>query len=121
MKKTKNTETENFINDVLTADAEQGKILVTIRKIVLKIRKDAEEEIKYGGLVFNVDTKLVCGIFIRKKHISLEFTFGMTMSDPDKFLEGNGKYRRHLKISEKSEIKGKKVEFYLRQAFALKY
>ena len=115
-----NDQIENFIQDVLFVNEEQGENLVSLRKIVLKIRHDAQEEIKYGGLVFNVDAKLICGIFIRKKHISLEFSFGVMMSDPDKNLEGNGKYRRHLKIFGKNDIKNKKVEFYVSQAFALK-
>ncbi len=116
-----NDQIESFIQDVSFIDEEQGKNLVFLRQTILKIRPDAQEEIKYGGLVFNVDAKLICGIFIRKKHISLEFSFGMMMSDPDKYLEGNGKYRRHLKIFDKKDIKIKKVESYVSQAFTLKY
>jgi len=71
--------------------------------------------------VIFIDAELICGIFIRKKHISLEFSFGMMMSDPDNYLEGKGKHRRHLKIFDKKDIKNKKVEFYATQAFTLKY
>lgn len=116
-----NDQIENFIQDVSFIDEEQGENLVSLRKTIQNIRPDAQEEIKYGGLVFNVEAKLICGIFIRKKHISLEFSFGMMMSDPDKFLEGNGKYRRHLKIFDKKDIKNRKVESYVSQAFALKH
>jgi hypothetical protein len=116
-----NDRIERFMQDALFVDEEKGKILVSLRKTILKISPDAQEEIKYGGLVFNVDTKLICGIFIRKKHISLEFSFGTMISDPDKYLEGNGKYRRHLKIFDKKDIKSKKVESYVSQAFKLKY
>ena len=110
---------KRFIEDTLFIDEEKGKILVSLRNVILKISPDAQEEIKYGGLVFNVDAELICGIFIRKKHVSLEFSFGMKMSDPDKHLEGDGKYRRHLKIFDKKDIKNKKVEFYVTQAFRL--
>lgn len=116
-----NDRIERFMQDALFVDEEKGKILVSLRKTILKISPDVQEEIKYGGLVFNVDTKLICGIFIRKKHISLEFSFGTMISDPDKYLEGNGKYRRHLKIFDKKDIKSKKVESYVSQAFKLKY
>jgi hypothetical protein len=116
-----NDRVERFIQDALFIDEEQGKILVSLRKTILKISPDAQEEIKYGGLVFNVDTKLICGIFLRKEHISLEFSLGMMISDPGEYLEGNGKYRRHLKISDRKDIKGKKVESYVSKAFKLEY
>ena len=116
-----NDRIEQFVQDVLFIDEEKGEILISLQKIVLKINPNVQEEIKYGGLVFNVDSKLICGIFIRKKHISLEFSFGMLMSDPDKYLEGKGKYRRHLKIFNKKDIKNKKIEFYVDQAFKLKH
>ena len=116
-----NDRIESFIQDVSSIDEEQSKNLVFLRKTILKIRPATQEEIKYGGLVFNVDAKLICGLFIRKKHISLEFSLGVMMSDPDKYLEGNGKHRRHLKIFNKNDIKNKKVQFYVSQAFKLKY
>ena len=115
-----NDRIESFIQDVSSIDEEQSKNLVFLRKTILKIRPATQEEIKYGGLVFNVDTKLICGIFTRKKHISLEFSFGMMISDPDKHLEGKGKYRRHLKIFDKKDIKNKMIESYVNQAFKLK-
>jgi len=114
-----NNETERFIDDISFVDAEKGKILISLQKIILKTNPNAQEEIKYGGLVFNANAKLICGIFIRKNHISVEFSYGMLLSDPDKYLEGDGKYRRHLKIYDKKDIKNKKVEFYVAQAFKL--
>ena len=33
----------------------------------------------------------------KKKHISVEFDRGSGMQDPNNFLEGSGKNRRHLK------------------------
>lgn len=41
------------------------------------------------------------------------------MRDPDNFLEGSGANRRHLKIFQKEDIKNKKVEYYIKQSFAL--
>lgn len=54
-----NDQIERFIQDVLFSDEEKGKILISLRKTILKISPDAQEEIKYGGLVFNIDTKLI--------------------------------------------------------------
>ena len=108
---------ERFIDDTLSVDKEKGEILLSIRKIILTICPDTQEEIKYGGLVFNVDTELICGIFIRKKHISLEFSFGTDFSDQKKYLEGSGQYRRHLKIMNDRDIENKDVVFFVSQAF----
>jgi len=108
---------ERFIDDTLFVDDEKGKMLLVLRKIILKICPDAREAIKYGGLVFNVDAELICGIFIRKKHVSLEFGSGYKFSDPKGYLEGSGKYRRHLKISNDKDIAHKDIRFFVAQAF----
>ena len=112
-----NNEIERFIEDISFVDEEKGKMLISLRKIILKINPDSQEEIKYGGLVFNTNKKLICGIFIRKNHVSLELSFGFLMSDPDKYLEGNGKFRRHIKFFNTKDIKNKKIAFYVSQSF----
>ena len=111
---------ERFLQDSSFVDNEKGDVLVSLRKIILQVSTSAPEEIKYGGLVFNKDSKLICGIFIRKEHLSLEFNYGVMFSDPEKHLEGSGKYRRHLKIRSKKDLKDKKTKFYVEQAFQLK-
>ena len=93
-----NPKINDFIHDLLFIDEDKGEIVISLRKLVLEVAPDAKEEIKYGGLVFIINDKLFCGIFVRKKHISVEFVKGVEMQDPDNFLEGGGKYRRHLKI-----------------------
>jgi len=112
-----NDRVEQFIRDTLSIDEEKGDIIVSLREMILEISPDAHEEIKYGGVVFNVNSELISGIFLRKKHISLEFSFGMKMSDPDGYLEGSGKYRRHLKLMNDSDIANKDVKFFVTQAF----
>jgi len=115
-----NPKIENFISDTLFVDEEKGELLVFLRKLVLNYFPKTSEEIKYGGLVFIIGKRLFCGIFIRKNHVSLEFDYGAEMSDPNKFLEGIGKYRRHLKIRSLDDIKNKNVDFYLKQSLIMK-
>ena len=38
------------------------------------------------------------------------------MKDPNKLLEGSGKFRRHLKIKSKEDISNKDVDFFVKQA-----
>ncbi len=114
-----NPKINDFIHNLLFIDEDKGEIVISLRKLVLELAPDAKEEIKYGGLVFIINDGLFCGIFVRKKHISVEFVKGAEMQDPDNFLEGGGKYRRHLKILQYEDIKNKKVEYYIKQSFEL--
>ena len=109
----------NFIQDILLANEDKGEIVLSLRGLVQEVALNAKEEIKYGGLVFVIGSRLFCGIFIRKNHISVEFDRGVELQDPDNFLEGSGKKRRHLKIFKQEDIKSKKVEYYIRQSFKL--
>ena len=69
------------------------------------------------GIVFLTDNRLICGIFVRKNHISIEFSMGNEIQDADGFLEGSGKYRRHIKLFELKDMKNKKVKYYFKQSF----
>ena len=60
-----NPKISNFLQDTLLMSEEKGEIVISLRKIVLKIAPDAKQEIKYGGLVFLIDGRLICGIFVR--------------------------------------------------------
>ena len=114
-----NPKIENFIQDILLIDEDKGETLISLRGLVLKIARNAKEDIKYGGLVFIIDNRLFSGIFIRKNHISVEFDRGAEMQDSDNLLEGSGKKRRHLKIFQQEDIKNKKVEYYVKQSYKL--
>jgi len=114
-----NPRINNFIQDILFLDEDKGEIVVSLRDLVLNIAPNAEEEIRYGGLVFVSNNRLFCGIFVRKNHTSVEFDRGAQMQDLDNFLEGSGKYRRHLKIYKREDIKNKKVAYYVKQSFKL--
>ncbi len=108
----------NFLNDTNDISPEQFAIVTELRELINSINPDAEQEIKYGGLVFNVGKELITGIFTRKKHISVEFSFGAGFADPEKLLEGSGKLRRHLKIVTNEHIQEKRVEDFVKIAFA---
>ena len=75
----------------------------------------------YGGTIYELelgkhDTS-VCGHFIYKQHVSLEFSNGYQLDDPDSILEGKGKFRRHIKLRELADIEEKSVRLFLQQAF----
>lgn len=114
-----NSKVNDFIEDFQFLDEEKMEIVISLRELALAIVPEAKEEIKYGGLVFFTSHRLFCGIFTRKNHISLEFDRGAEIENSDNFLEGGGKYRRHLKLFKKEDIKNKKAGYYIRQCFKL--
>ena len=94
-----------------------------IDAIVGEVCPGAGRRSMYGGIVFELEPgnhkTLVCGHFVYKKHVSLEFSNGNELHDPHGVLEGNGKYRRHIKLARQCEIDEKSVRSMIEQAFSL--
>ena len=112
----KNEKVQEFLDELLKYKTESFNIITEIREIFLNTYPNTEEKIMYGGIVFYFDSEFYGGVFAYKKHISIEFSIGFLMNDPNKLLEGNGKYRRHLKIRSKDEILTKNVKSFIKQA-----
>jgi len=99
-------------------------IVTELRSIISETAPETNEQTKYGGLVFPlIDSKygdrFVCGIFTYSKHISIEFSRGNELNDPYNVLEGNGQYRRHIKIHSMDDIINKHVRDYIAQSYQL--
>ena len=103
---------KQFLNDLKSFMPEKAKIIIALRKIVLQVIPEATEVMMYGGIVYKTD-RLLCGLFTRKKHITIEFGNGSLMDDPYSVLEGTGKERRHIKIFNFNDIKEKKIKYYI--------
>ncbi len=69
----------------------------------------------YGGIMFSFK-KDFAGLFVYKKHISFEFSQGYRFADPNAWLQGKGKYRRHVKVVSVDDIINKQVNFFVKQA-----
>lgn len=116
MRKSKNEEVQSFLEEIERTDAEKYISIIEMRELVFNSYPKTSEKIMYGGILFSLNTADFGGLFVRKKHISFEFSNGYTMKDPNQQLEGSGKFRRHLKIRSIIEIKEKDVAFFVRQA-----
>ena len=86
---------------------------MTLAEIAQNIVSDIADEFsalevgaKYGGTVFTAQgsNQLICGVFVYKKHISIEFSKGYLLQDPTKKLQGSGKFRRHLNIEKQDDV-----------------
>lgn len=115
METLKNEQVQKLLEKIMMIDFEKFEILQELRKIVFSNFPETNERIMYGGIMFSLEYDFG-GLFVRKNHISLEFSFGASMNDPQKILEGTGKLRRHLKIRSLADIENKTVDFFVKQS-----
>ena len=111
----KDNKVERYLCELELVDLEKFETLQLIRNEVKRIYPNIDERMMYGGIMFSIVNEDLGGVFVRKNHISVEFTSGNIMDDPNKKLEGNGKFRRHVKIKDKSEIVAKELTFFIKQ------
>ena len=93
-------------------DPERFELVQALRELILDLDSSISEEVKYGGILFSAG-KPFCGVFSYTKHVSLEFTAGASLPDVYNVLEGEGKLRRHIKLSSPQDIADKHVRKYL--------
>lgn len=88
-----------------------------LRGLVLAADPAICEEVKYGGILFSAGSPF-CGVFSHPTHVMLEFSRGADLPDPEHRLEGDGKKRRHLKLTTPTDLKKKKVREFVLLALA---
>ena len=115
MKKSKNEKVQKFLEEIMMFDSEKFEIMQKLREIIFSNYPKANERIMYGGIMFSLEGDFG-GLFVRKNHVSFEFSSGAYMNDPDNILEGTGKFRRHLKIRSLADIEVRKVDFFVKQS-----
>ncbi len=123
MGKSKNEQVQAFLDDMIVSDPDRSDIIEKLREVVFQVDPSISERIMYGGIMFSSEgssrEKDFGGIFAYQKHVSFEFSSGAQMDDPARILEGNGKFRRHIKIHCLSDIEDKGVVSFIEQALQL--
>lgn len=110
---------QQFLDDLQLGVPDKYKIVSEIRDIFCTENSDIEEDIKYGGIIFNLEGSLIGGVYPSKNHVSIEFSHGAELKDNDKILEGKGKHRRHIKIRQAGDIQSKNVSKFVKAIFEL--
>jgi hypothetical protein len=104
----------------MTPDLAQS-ISDAVKDLARAAAPDVSFQPKYGGEVMIPDANspkaIVGGIFAYKDHVSVEFSNGAGFDDPDSFLEGKGKARRHVKLHSLEDIDARAVAGFLKRAF----
>lgn len=76
----------------------------------------------YGGTVIELEKgnpkSRIGGFYVYDAHVSFEFAKGHALHDPDGFLEGSGKMRRHIKLRGLADVETKKCQTFLEQTLA---
>jgi len=107
----------SLLADIRRVSEDRFVLVQTLRQLVLGLDPDVSEEVKYGGLLFSAG-KPFCGVFAYAKHVSLEFGDGAALPDRYKVLEGEGKLRRHIKLSTMDDVDQKHVQHYVALALS---
>jgi hypothetical protein len=115
MQKSNNPLVQQFLEELMMFNDHQWSIVQRLREIVFEVAPTVSERMMYGGIMFSAPEDYG-GVFASKHHVSFEFGNGIAFADPEKVLEGTGKFRRHLKIKTLDDIKTKNVESFVRQA-----
>lgn len=107
-----------WLEDLQLLDHERFALVQALREMILGLDSSVTEEVKYGGLLFSAG-KPFCGVFSYARHVSLEFGAGAALPDEFGVLEGEGKLRRHIKLTTTPDIAEKHVGEYLLLAFRM--
>ena len=112
------TSVEQLLSDLALANPDRHALVLSVRAAIHAAVPQATERVMYGGIMVSAPTPF-CGVFAYAEHVSLEFGRGCDLKDTHGVLEGQGKFRRHIKLRAGADIAGKHLADYVRQAAAL--
>lgn len=113
MKQTQSPDT--FLEHLSEVNQNAYQIVTACRDLVKRVFPDLKERVMYGGIMFSLHDTDFGGVFPYAQHVSFEFSNGYLLKDQNNLLEGNGKYRRHLKLRSVADIQEKHLEYFIRQ------
>jgi hypothetical protein len=112
-------EVQKFISDLGSVSSDKYEIVTDLYRLFTKANDDFSDKFIYGGIGIYLNTFLIGGIYVSKKHVSLVFSDGYKMKDTYNSLDGGGKYRRYIKVAKLEDIELKKCQEYIEQLFGL--
>lgn len=109
--------------DALLAEHDEDLVEVAhaTRALVRSVAPDAQEEVQpaWGGyLLFKTGAVTVCYVSAHRRHVSLGFSQGVTLPDPQGILEGAGKNARHVKLRNLRDLERPAVRALLEAAWS---
>lgn len=92
-----------------------NEITAAVSDYIIALAPHLETTVKWGQGCFVKEGVPVIYIHTEPDHIQLGFYNGSALDDPNRYLEGSGKFVRHLKIISYEDIQTKNVDFYVNQ------
>jgi len=106
-----------FDEFILKLDGNIREILLNVRAIVEESVEEAPQKIKWNALCFFKGDRPFVGIAPYTNHVSVIFNRGAEMQDEAEVLEGNGKFRRHIKLRDTEDIATLPLRVYVRRSY----
>lgn len=107
----------DLLDAIGSANPTNHAVVLTLRALVAATAPDADEVVKYGGLLYST-TRPFCGIFAAANHVTLEFSRGAELTDAAGLLLGKGQFRRHMHFTTPEAVDAAVVGPYVAEALA---
>lgn len=91
-------------------------IIRGLRRFVRRVEPGLSEAVKWGNGCWVGRQGPVAYVYSASEYVQFGFFRGSSLKDPRGLLEGKGKYVRHTKVREPSEIDERSFAALLRQA-----
>jgi len=95
-------------------------IIRELRKFVRRTAPHLQESVKWSNGCWLKGKLPVSYVYAAPDYVQFGFINGSKLKDPQKLLEGNGQYVRHIKVRRRSEIDVRAFARLLKQAVALR-
>ncbi len=109
---------EQLLHDLQLTHPDLHALVQSVRSMVRAVAPKGSERVMYGGILFSAPEQF-CGVFAYSAHVTMEFGQGAELEDTHGMLEGNGKFRRHIKLQTLADIESKHLKDYIAQALRL--
>ncbi len=112
----------DFLQILALKDQKLVDLYLDLRDYVLDLYPDANELLYHTHAltsVYTISEKLsdaYCMIPIYTKHLNLGFNKGTLLKDPNKLLEGTGKWIRHIPIVKKSDYRNANLKKLIKES-----
>ena len=91
-------------------------IILTLRKFVKRVAPGLQESVKWGNGCWVRANVPVAYVYSAADYVQFGFFRGSRLKDPQRILEGQGQYVRHIKVRKPSDIDEGAFRALLRQA-----
>jgi hypothetical protein len=109
--------TYGSFDDYLKDQSSRNQAIIRgLRRLVKRVEPGLSEAVKWGNGCWVGGSGPVAYVYSAPDHVQFGFFRGSSLKDPRGLLEGKGRYVRHTKVREPSEIDERSFAAFLRQA-----